>query len=83
MFLMYIVIPNNECLATKLNICHFGCAKRDEGGYEFIYFVSSFQFHLCVTSLDPILEWYHAVAVRGMKLFNRNLGGWEFGRRGL
>lgn len=56
MFLMYIVIPNNECLATKLNICHFGCAKRDEGGYEFIYFVSSFQFHLCVTSLDPILE---------------------------
>ena len=39
------------------------CAKRDEGGYEFIYFVSSFQFHLCITCLDPILEWYHAVAV--------------------
>lgn len=29
MFLMYIVIPNNECLATKLNICHYGCELRE------------------------------------------------------
>lgn len=29
MFLMYIFIPDNVCLAMKLKICHYGCELRE------------------------------------------------------
>ena len=49
MFLMYIFIPNNVCLAMKLKICHYGCELKEmRVDVNVFYFDSSFQFHLRV-----------------------------------